>query len=176
VFGDFEINLHQSHKECVYYDPPMKRSIEILSILKSGIKEMVSKNKALEVKFMRIFNFNESRVSLRMESSNGSGSFVPMGRIDVYELSSEGGSSSCDCILREFNSGKSERIILRLKTADQKLQESRKVFSFFENLLGIDDSQTERKVDVLSIQKNEIDGMSIEPTRGAQAKEDKPND
>ena len=50
------------------------------------------------------------------------------------------------------------------------------VVSFFENLLGIDDSQTETKVDALSIQKNETGGMSIEPTRGAQAKGDKPND
>ena len=63
-----------------------------------------------------------------------------------------------------------------MKTADQKLQESRKVFSFFENLLGIDASETVTKVDALPIQKTEIDGMSIEPTRGAQAKEDKPSD
>ena len=32
-----------------------------------------------------------------------------MGRIDVYELSSEGGNSENDCILREFKSGKSEK-------------------------------------------------------------------
>ena len=67
-----------------------------------------------------------------MESSNEDGSFAPMGRIDVYELSSEGETPPAIVFLREFKSGKSERIILRLKTADQKLQESRKVFSFLE--------------------------------------------
>ena len=61
----------------------MKRSVEILSILRSGIKDLIANNADLEIKFMRIFNFNENRVSLRMEVANGNSAFVPMGRIDV---------------------------------------------------------------------------------------------
>ena len=142
----------------------MKRSVEILSILRSGIKDLIANNADLEIKFMRIFNFNENRVSLRMEVANGNSVFVPMGRIDVYELAAQGGNASCDCVLKDFRTGLAERIILRLKNPEQKLQESKKYLIFFESILELNQSQ----LPIFQIQTNmklkRISGISIEPT------------
>ena len=69
----------------------MKRSPEIVNILRTGIEEMISRRGNLEVKFTRIFNFNENRVSLRMEVADENSNFIPMGRIDVVELTFEDG-------------------------------------------------------------------------------------
>ena len=56
---------------------------------------------------------------------------VPMGRVDVVEMSSNNGKSSCRCTLTELQTGQQQRIVLRLKDADQKEKECEKVFSFF---------------------------------------------
>ena len=153
----------------------MKRSVEILSILRSGIKDLIANNADLEIKFMRIFNFNENRVSLRMEVANGNSVFVPMGRIDVYELAAQGGNASCDCVLKDFRTGLAERIILRLKNPEQKLQESKKVFSFFESILGVEPKPVANISNSNKPEIEEVTGISIEPTRGAQSKEEKPS-
>ena len=62
----------------------------------------------------RIFNFNEKRVSLRMEASEGNGAFVPVGRVDVCEIPTNNGRVTCSCVLTEFESGRSVGVILRL--------------------------------------------------------------
>ena len=65
-----------------------------------------------------------------MEVARGDMQFIPMGKIDVSELSSNNGVGSCDCILTELSTGVSNRILLRLKNSQQKLEQSQKVFSF----------------------------------------------
>ena len=75
----------------------MKRSPEIVNILRGGIEEMVLSDQRPEVNFTRFFNFDENRVTLRIEMANEQGDFIPLGRIDVIELPLDNGRSSCDC-------------------------------------------------------------------------------
>ena len=109
----------------------MKRSVEIINILRSGMEEMVSKEVNLKIKFLRIFNFRENKVCLRMEVARGDMQFIPMGKIDVSELSSNNGVGSCDCILTELSTGVSNRILLRLKNSQQNWNKAKSIQFFW---------------------------------------------
>ena len=157
----------------------MKRSVEIINILRSGMEEMVSKEVNLKIKFLRIFNFRENKVCLRMEVARGDMQFIPMGKIDVSELSSNNGVGSCDCILTELSTGVSNRILLRLKNSQQKLEQSQKVFSFFGSVIGINTDQGEKTNQNIennddALAKDSNLGFPMEATRGAQSPEEKP--
>ena len=115
----------------------MNRSIEILKILRKGMQSMVAEEPNVQIHYTRIFNFSERRVSLRMEVTVEDSLSVPMGRVDVVEMSSNNGKSSCRCTLTELQTGQQQRIVLRLKDADQKEKECEKVFSFFRSVLSI---------------------------------------
>ena len=91
---------------------------------------MVAEEPDVQIHYTRIFNFSERRVSLRMEVTGEDAVSVPMGRVDVVEMSSNNGKSSCRCTLTELQTGQQQRIVLRLKDADQKEKECEKVFSF----------------------------------------------
>ena len=156
----------------------MKRSPEIVNILRTGIEEMISRRGNLEVKFTRIFNFNENRVSLRMEVADENSNFIPMGRIDVVELTFEDGRSSCDCTLTEFQTGKSDRVMLRLRDSTEREKECQKVFNFFTRILGEPSNESdvaqkleENSASSSTVSSDEDKGFQMEPTRGAQ-----PND
>ena len=115
----------------------MNRSIEILKILRTGMQSMVAEEANIQIRYTRIFNFMERRVSLRMEVSGKDAEPVPMGRVDVVEMSSNNGRTSCNCILTELQTGHQQRVVLRLKDSNQKEKECEKIFSFFRNILSI---------------------------------------
>ena len=101
------------------------------------MQSMVSEEPNVQIRYTRIFNFSERRVSLRMEVTGEDAIPVPMGRVDVVEMSSNNGKANCNCILTELRTGKEQRVVLRLKDAAQKEKECEKVFSFFRSILAI---------------------------------------
>jgi hypothetical protein len=101
------------------------------------MESMLGDRESVSISYMRIFNFNEKRVSLRMEASENGAPPVPMGRIDVSEIPTNNGRVTCNCLLTELAGGKSERVILRLKNQQQREQECEKVFGFFRKILAI---------------------------------------
>ena len=119
----------------------MNRSIEILKILRNGMQTMVADEPTMQITYTRIFNFNEGRVSLRMEVATEGSDLLPMGRVDVVEMSSNKGQSSCNCTLTELQTGNQQRLILRLKDAGQREKECEKVFNFFRSILSISEKK-----------------------------------
>jgi|TARA_B110000459_G_C16413984_1_gene404337 hypothetical protein len=132
----------------------MNRSIEILKILRTGMQSMVSDEPDVQIHYTRIFNFSEGRVSLRMEVESEESGLVPMGRVDVVEIPSNNGRTTCNCTLTELQTGQEQRVVLRLKDASQREKECDKVFSFFRTILSISE-------------KKPLDG-GFSSTRGAQ--------
>ena len=132
----------------------MNRSIEILKILRTGMQSMVSDEPDVQIHYTRIFNFSEGRVSLRMEVESDESGLVPMGRVDVVEIPSNNGRTTCNCTLTELQTGQEQRVVLRLKDASQREKECDKVFSFFRTILSISE-------------KKPLDG-GFSSTRGAQ--------
>lgn len=117
----------------------MDRSIEILQILRLGMESMLQGVESTSVRYTRIFNFDERRVALRMEVSEHSQAFIPMGRIDVLEIPTNNGRVTCSCTLTELQTGISQRIILRLKNTEERANECEKVFGFFRKVLALDE-------------------------------------
>jgi hypothetical protein len=115
----------------------MNRSIEILKILRSGMQSMVADASAVQIQYTRIFNFSEGRVSLRMEVTDEDVGLLPMGRIDVVEIPSNNGRTTCNCTLTELQTGQEQRVVLRLKNETQRERECEKVLSFFRAILSI---------------------------------------
>ena len=62
--------------------------------------------------------------------------FVPMGRIDVTEIPTNNGRITCSCILTELQTGKAQRVILRLRDPNQRQVECEKVYEFFRRVIG----------------------------------------
>jgi hypothetical protein len=60
-----------------------------------------------------------------------------MGRVDVFELPTNNGRVTCSCLLTELESGRSERVILRLKNSKERDKECEKVFGFFRKIMAI---------------------------------------
>jgi len=157
----------------------MNRSVEIIAILRKGMEKMLSKAENLRVNYTRIFNFNENRVSLRMEVAEPESAFTPMGRIDVVELPTNNGRITCNCTL----TGQSSRIVLRLKDSQERERECEKVFGFFRKILSLPSenlvTQPAIPVDPPKADGSDVgpgSGFPLDSSRGAQSKEDKPND
>ena len=161
----------------------MNRSVEIIAIIRKGMEKMLSKAANLRVNYTRIFNFNENRVSLRMEVAESDSVFTPMGRIDVVELPTNNGSVTCNCTLTELQTGQSSRIVLRLKDSHERERECEKVFGFFRNILSLPDENSVTQP-IIPVDPPKADGSDAGPgsgfpldsSRGAQSKEDKPTD
>ena len=94
---------------------------------------MLVDGESVRLNYTRIFNFNEKRVSLRMEASEGNGAFVPVGRVGVCEIPTNNGRVTCSCVLTEFESGRSERVILRLKNTQEREKSARKYSVFSQD-------------------------------------------
>ena len=115
----------------------MDRSIEILTILRAGMESMVEDETGTNIHYTRIFNFSERRVSLRMEVENEEAVLLPMGRVDVVEMPSNNGRTTCNCTLTELQNGQEQRVVLRLKNANERERECEKIFGFFRSILSI---------------------------------------
>ena len=101
------------------------------------MQSMVADASGVQIQYTRIFNFSEGRVSLRMEVTDEDAGLLPMGRIDVIEMSSDNGKANCNCTLTELQTGQEQRVVLRLKNEAQRERECEKVFSFFRSILSI---------------------------------------
>ncbi len=112
----------------------MNRSVEILQILRLGMETIIGKDDTPPIKYTRIFNFEEQRVSLRMEVLDFNQKYSPVGKIDVLEIPTNNGRITCSCTLTEMKTGKTQRVMLRLKNNEQREQECEKVFSFFRDI------------------------------------------
>ena len=176
--------MHFWGEKCEVALLKMNRSVEIIGILRQGMDKMLSKAQDLRVNYTRIFNFNENRVSLRMEVAEHDAPFVPMGRIDVVELPTNNGRISCNCTLTQLQTGQSNRIVLRLKEAKEREKECEKVFSFFREILALPAEETVSHAatslppsndDSLN-QAGSGQGFPLDSTRGAQSKEEKTSD
>ena len=176
--------MHFWGEKCEVAQLKMNRSVEIIGILRQGMDKMLSKAQDLRVNYTRIFNFNENRVSLRMEVAEHDAPFVPMGRIDVVELPTNNGRISCNCTLTQLQTGQSNRIVLRLKEAKEREKECEKVFSFFREILALPAEETVSHAatslppsndDSLN-QEGSGQGFPLDSTRGAQSKEEKTSD
>ena len=176
--------MHFWGEKCEVALLKMNRSVEIIGILRQGMNKMLSKAQDLRVNYTRIFNFNENRVSLRMEVAEHDAPFVPMGRIDVVELPTNNGKISCNCTLTQLQTGQSNRIVLRLKEAKEREKECEKVFSFFREILALPAEETVSHAatslppsndDSLN-QEGSGQGFPLDSTRGAQSKEEKTSD
>jgi hypothetical protein len=118
-----------------------------------------------------------------MEVAEPETPFTPMGRIDVVELPTNNGRITCNCTLTELQTGQSSRIVLRLKDSQERERECEKVFSFFRKILSLPDENLVTQP-VIPVDPPKADGSDVGPgsgfpldsSRGAQSKEDKPND
>ena len=119
----------------------MNRSVEILEILRQGMESVIDGDDITPIKYTRIFNFEERRVSLRMEVLDDNQEYLPVGKIDVLEIPTNNGRVSCSCTLSEMKTGKTQRVMLRLKNSEQKEQECEKVLSFFRDIFPVNEQE-----------------------------------
>ncbi len=119
----------------------MNRSVEILNILRTGMNSLIAGDDSVSARYTRIFNFNENRISLKMDVLVQDKGFVPMGRIDITEIPTNNGRITCSCVLSELQTGNSQRVTLRLKDPKQRQFECEKVYEFFRRVMGVSESQ-----------------------------------
>lgn len=120
---------------------PMNRAVEIINSLRAGMKTLLKDESERRVNSLRMFNFEKNRVSLRMEIIDNENVSHPMGMIDVTEYpTGDRNQASCNCHLTDLASGKTERLVLKLNSRDQKKIESTKIFNFFRAVLNLPES------------------------------------
>ena len=86
--------------------------------------------------------------------------------------------------MTQLQSGQTERIVLRLKDSTQRKRECERVFSFFRKILSIKEEEMNQPVEnkaadvnqPSSIEPGSGPGFPLDSSRGAQSKEEKPND
>ena len=114
----------------------MNRAAEIVDILRDGLDGLVEEQAAKPLSYIRLFNFGEQRVSLRVESSDlRTGLVEPVGRIDVDQVPTNNGRVTCRCLMTDLKSGQSKRVYLRIADLRQKDRECDKIYDFFTDLI-----------------------------------------
>ena len=150
----------------------MNRSVEIINSLRTGMENMLKEDKARKVNSLRLFNFDKNRVSLRMELVGQDNEVLPLGMIDVVGFpTGEKQKSSCNCLMTDLSTGKSEKLILRLHNQDQKKIECAKVFNFFRKVLKLPETtditqQSENSLKPTLNQNVEEEGIAFPPSNG----------
>ncbi|OUU11678.1 MAG: hypothetical protein CBC00_03590 [Verrucomicrobia bacterium TMED40] len=134
----------------------MNRSVEILNILRTGMNSMIAGDDSVSARYTRIFNFNENRISLKMDVLVQDKGFVPMGRIDITEIPTNNGRITCSCVLSELQTGNSQRVILRLKDPKQRQIECEKVYEFFRRVIGVSESQVDESQETAPVADAEL--------------------
>jgi hypothetical protein len=116
----------------------MNRAVDIVNSLRTGMVTMLNQDSSQRVSTLRMFNFEKNRVSLRMELIDGEMTSTPIGMIDVTEFPTGAKrQSSCNCFMTDLSTGKSEKLLLKLNTLEQKNTECAKVFNFFRKVLNL---------------------------------------
>jgi len=150
----------------------MNRSVEIINSLRTGMENILKEDKARKVNSLRLFNFDKNRVSLRMELVGQDNEVLPLGMIDVVEFpTGEKQKASCNCLMTDLSTGKSEKLILRLHNQDQKKIECAKVFNFFRKVLKLPETtditqQSENSLKPTLNQNVEEEGIAFPPSNG----------
>jgi hypothetical protein len=115
----------------------MNRAVEIINSLRTGMDAMLKSGSGQKINSLRMFNFEKNRVSLRMELIDHENVSHPMGMIDVIEYpTGDKNRVSCNCHMTELATGKTEKLVLKLKNQDEQKIECAKVFNFFRKLLN----------------------------------------
>lgn len=116
----------------------MNRAVDVINSLRSGMATMLRNDSSRKVISLRMFNFEKNRVSLRFELVDSENRSHPMGMIDVTEYPmGDRHKASCNCHMTELSSGKTEKVILKLNSQEEKHLECAKVFKFFRKVLDI---------------------------------------
>ncbi len=114
----------------------MNRAAEIVDILRGGLDVLVEEQAGQPLNYVRLFNFQEKRVSLRVESSNlETGIARAVGRIDVDQVPTNNGRVTCRCLMTDLKSGNSKRVYLRIADLREKGRECDKIYDFFTDLI-----------------------------------------
>ena len=92
------------------------------------MESLLKKIDSMEIKYTRIFNFDEDRVSIIMESKKIGLGFVPVARIDITEIPTNNGRITCSCLLSEKQTGQTQKIMLRLKNQSERQLECEKIY------------------------------------------------
>jgi hypothetical protein len=115
----------------------MNRAVEIVNSLRTGMNTILKSGSGRKINSLRMFNFEKNRVSLRMEFIDHENVSHPMGLIDVIEYpTGEKNRVSCNCHMTELATGKTEKLVLKLKNQDEQKIECAKVFDFFSKVLN----------------------------------------
>lgn len=115
----------------------MNRAVEIINSLRTGMDAMLKSGSGQKINSLRMFNFEKNRVSLRMELIDHENVSHPMGMIDVIEYpTGDKNRVSCNCHMTELATGKTEKLVLKLKNLDEQKIECAKVFNFFRKVLN----------------------------------------
>ena len=152
----------------------MNRAIEIINSLRAGMDSLLKVEHDKRVNSLRMFNFEKNRVSLRMEIVDKDNVSHPMGMIDVIEYpTGDKRQASCNCQMTELASGKTERLVLKLDSQDQKKIECTKVFNFFRKVLHLpeikDLDQVGARDDAsLAIENKTAENINIFPPPGGE--------
>ena len=64
----------------------MNRAVDIINTLRVGVEAMLSEGQSVKVNFLRFFNFEKNRVSLRIEKVENGTEREAVGMIDVVEF------------------------------------------------------------------------------------------
>ena len=114
----------------------MNRAADIVDILRDGVDVVVEEQDGQPLNYARWFNFREQRVSLRVESANlETGCLEPVGMIDVDQVPTNNGRTTCRCLMTDLKSGKSKRVYLRIADLREKDRECDKIYDFFTDLI-----------------------------------------
>ena len=71
----------------VIIDLIMNRAVDIINTLRVGVEAMLSEGQSVKVNFLRFFNFEKNRVSLRIEKVENGTEREADGMIDVNRIS-----------------------------------------------------------------------------------------
>ncbi len=114
----------------------MNRAAEIVDTLRGGLDVLVEEQAGQPLNYVRLFNFQEKRVSLRVESTDPeTGATQALGKIDVDQVPTNNGRGTCRCLMIDRESGKSKRVYLRIADLRQKSRECDKIYDFFTDLI-----------------------------------------
>lgn len=141
----------------------MNRAVDIINTLRVGVEAMLSEGQSVKVNFLRFFNFEKNRVSLRIEKVENGTEREAVGMIDVVEFpSNDKGGTSCNCQMTELQTGKTDKLIIHLKSNHDKNAETTKVFNFFRKVLNLPEAMSSRN-DQIHVEGNNLEGGGTSP-------------
>ena len=115
----------------------MIQILDMISVIEANFTIKTQEKEHIDLSYTRFLNFYDKKVRFHVQSPSVDGEELEtVGKVTLYQLSSDEEPLCCKCVLEEFERGKKMEFVTSAKTGENLESESIRMHELLDNMLG----------------------------------------